>query len=154
MATKDLKLRILFVNFAPFVVQLFIRGSSMGCNDTTSDPRHVSGKRAEALAADFLVGHGLRILARNFRCRGGEIDLICADGQALVFVEVRLRRHPGYGGAAASITRSKQQRLILAAQHYLAAHARSDSACRFDCVLLDGLSEQHIDWVRDAFSAA
>ncbi|MEI7612374.1 MAG: YraN family protein [Betaproteobacteria bacterium] len=145
---------ILFVNFVPFVVQLFIQGSSMGSNDTTSDPRNVSGKQAEDLAAHFLADHGLSILARNFHCRGGEIDLVCADGKALVFVEVRLRRNPDYGGAGASITSGKQRRIILAAQHYLAAHARSDSACRFDCVLLDGLSEKRIEWVRDAFSAA
>ena len=112
----------------------------MSGNDTTSSPCNVSGKHAEDLAARFLVKHGLSVLARNFRCRGGEIDLVCRDGKTLVFIEVRLRRNPGFGGAGASITPTKQRRIILAAQHYLVAHARADSDCRFDCVLLDGLA--------------
>jgi putative endonuclease len=68
----------------------------------------------------------------------------------LVFVEVRLRRNAAYGGAGASITVAKQRRIILAAQHFLAARAKSESICRFDCVLLDG---GKIEWIRDAFSA-
>ena len=123
----------------------------MSSNDTTSSACNVSGKQAEDHAARFLVKRGLSVLARNFRCRGGEIDLVCRDGKAIVFIEVRLRRNPGFGGAGASITPTKQRRIILAAQHYLAAHARADSDCRFDCVLLDGLSENNLDWVRDAF---
>lgn len=121
----------------------------MSGKDTTGG----SGQRAEDLALQYLVRHGLRVLARNFRCRGGEIDLVCADGGTLVFVEVRLRRNAGYGGAAASVTRGKQRRVILAAQHYLAANAASGRNCRFDCVLLDGLAEDAIEWVRDAFAA-
>jgi len=121
----------------------------MSDNDTTSS----SGKQAEELAGQFLARRGLSVLTRNFRCRGGEIDLICRDGKALVFVEVRLRRNPGFGGAGASITPKKQRRIILAAQHYLAAQHCADSDCRFDCVLLDGLGENNIEWLRDAFSA-
>jgi putative endonuclease len=116
-----------------------------GANDTTD------GARAEALAAAFLVRRGLAVVARNFRVRGGEIDLVCRDGRTLVFVEVRLRRNGAYGGAAASITASKRRRLLLAARHYLAR--QPDAACRFDCVLLSALDEAAIEWVRDAFSA-
>ena len=122
-------------------------GLSVGDNDNTS------GKQAEALAARFLARRGLQVLAQNFRCRGGEIDLICRDGKVLVFVEVRLRRNANYGGAAASITATKQARIILAARHYLNANAATESDCRFDCVLLDGLDEDRIEWLRDAFSA-
>jgi putative endonuclease len=117
--------------------------------DTTGD----SGRQAETLAARHLEARGLRILARNFRCRGGEIDLVCADGPTLVFVEVRLRRNADYGGAGASITPRKQQRLILAARHYLAAHDAATRPCRFDCVLLDGLRGDAVEWLRDAFAA-
>lgn len=124
----------------------------MGSKDTTGT-HNDNGKLAEALAACFLERHGLVVLARNFRCRGGEIDLVCRDRKSLVFVEVRLRRNAAYGGAGASVTVSKQRRIVLAAQHYLAAHARAESDCRFDCVLLDGLSEANIEWVRDAFAA-
>lgn len=119
-----------------------------------SDKDNTSGKQAEALAVRFLERAGLRVLQQNFRCRGGEIDIVCRDGKVLVFVEVRLRRNAHYGGAAASITAHKQARIILAARHYLAAHAATNSDCRFDCILLDALDENRIEWLRDAFSAA
>ena len=112
-----------------------------------------SGKQAETLAAQYLARQGLRVIAQNFHCRGGEIDLVCRDGKVLVFVEVRLRRNASYGGAAASITSTKQARIILAARHYLSAHSATESDCRFDCILLDGLEESRIEWLRDAFSA-
>ena len=127
--------------------------TSERCALARSDGRG-DGQRAEALAARFLERHGLAVVARNVRCRGGELDLVCRDGKTLVFVEVRLRRNAAYGGAAESITVRKQQRVVLAARHYLATHGASstaDRACRFDCVLLDG---EKIDWLRDAFAAA
>jgi putative endonuclease len=108
-----------------------------------------AGAAAEDLAASWLSRQGLRVLERNWRVRGGEIDLICEEQGCLVFVEVRLRRGGGFGGAAASITPAKQRRIILAARHYLAA--RRESPCRFDAVLLDGLDEGRIEWLRDAF---
>lgn len=114
----------------------------------------VPGTIAESLAARFLENKGLRILARNHRCAGGEIDLVCRDRDAIVFVEVRLRRNADYGGAAASITKSKQRRIALAAEHYLSAHGGWEADCRFDCILLDGLSDTAIEWIRDAFPAA
>ena len=125
----------------------------MNSNDTTAETSKAIGDRAEDHSARFLQRHGLTVLARNFRCRGGEIDLICRDGKALVFVEVRLRRNACFGGAAASITRNKQKRIILAAQHYLAINAKNNADCRFDCLLLDGNHEHPIEWIRDAFSA-
>ena len=132
---------------------------SMGDHNTTSERCILAGgdghdgQRAEDLAARFLGKHGLTVLARNFRCRGGELDLVCRDGATLVFVEVRLRRNAAFGGAGASISASKQRRVVLAARNYLAAHGAAspaDRACRFDCVLLDG---EKIDWLRDAFAA-
>lgn len=110
------------------------------------------GQLAEDLAARFLEEQGLIVLARNYRCRGGEVDLICRDRRALVFVEVRLRSNPDFGGAAASITRDKQARIILAAEHYLATLTTANVDCRFDCVLLDRLSPDSIEWIRDAFA--
>lgn len=107
-----------------------------------------AGYAAEERAARHLAQHGLAVLARNYRCRGGEIDLICHDAATLVFVEVRLRTSRAFGGAAASITPAKQRRLVLAANHYLAG--KPMPACRFDAVLLDGES---IEWIRDAFQA-
>lgn len=74
--------------------------------------------------------------------------LICRDGKALVFVEVRQRSRSDFGGAAASITTGKQRRIILAAQHYLAGLPECD--CRFDCVLIEG---ERLEWLKNAFSA-
>ena len=109
------------------------------------------GAAGERLAADHLQRHGLTLIERNFRVRGGEIDLICRDGRTTVFVEVRLRSRSNFGGAAASITATKQARLILAARHWLLRHG--ETPCRFDCILLDGLDPQNIEWLRDAFTA-
>lgn len=103
----------------------------------------------EDFAAAFLERQGLKILARNYRCRFGEIDIVAAGGATLVFVEVRARRSGNFGGAAGSITAAKRRRLVAAARHYLAASG-SQRACRFDVVLIQG-SERRIEWLTDAF---
>ena len=113
--------------------------------------RQAKGAAAEQLATDYLARQGLSVIERNFRVRGGEIDLICRDGESTVFVEVRLRSRSDFGGAAGSITPTKQARLILAARHWLLRHG--ETPCRFDCVLLDGLDKHSIEWLRDAFTA-
>ena len=105
------------------------------------------GAAAEALAASYLATRGLTIVQRNYRCRGGEIDLIARDGEVLVFVEVRLRRNRAFGTAAESITAPKRRRLRLAARHYLARLGR-EPPCRFDAVLLDALETENIEWLR------
>lgn len=107
-----------------------------------------AGAQAEALAARFLERRGLTIVARNVRCRLGEIDLIARDGETLVFVEVRLRRRRDYGGAAESITAAKRARIRAAAELYLARLAHVP-ACRVDAVLLDALDPERVEWVRD-----
>ncbi|MEO8738752.1 MAG: YraN family protein [Casimicrobiaceae bacterium] len=106
------------------------------------------GAAAEMLAAEFLVKRGVEIIARNYRCRGGEIDLIARDRDMLVFVEVRLRSSAAFGGAAASITSAKRRRLARAAGHYLAALGR-EPPCRFDALLLDALDPDRIEWLVD-----
>lgn len=114
-------------------------------DDTTA----ARGREAEEWAARLLAAGGLRIIERNFRVRGGEIDLICREGPTLVFVEVRRRTHQSFGGAAASIDARKQARLILAARHYLLR--QPDTPCRFDCVLFDGDVPERGQWLKDAF---
>lgn len=96
---------------------------------------------------------GLRIIAHNVRCRSGEIDLIGLDRDAVVFIEVRLRGNARFGGAAESITRSKQNRVMSAAQWWLNGDGRSHAQrpCRFDAVLLDALDDSRITWIRGAF---
>ena len=124
----------------------------MSNNDTTRQTSGSAGRQAENLAARFLEKKKLRIIARNYRCRGGEIDLVCRDGKVLVFVEVRLRQSTAFGGAAASVTAIKQRRIILAAQHFLMTNALTNDDCRFDCILMNGTSGNDVEWLRDAFS--
>ena len=107
------------------------------------------GDAAEALAAAFLEARGLKIVARNYRCKAGEIDIIARGGATVVFVEVRARKSGSFGGAAESITALKRKKVLVAARHYLMSH-RLDCACRFDVVLLMGEPPQ-IEWIRDAF---
>lgn len=114
-----------------------------------------SGQAAEEIAATYLLRRGLKVVARNYRVRGGEIDLVCADGRTLVFVEVRLRGNSHFGGAAASITQRKQQRIILAARYWLSQQgdAVANRDCRFDCIVMDAPDEAHIEWIKNAFLA-
>lgn len=106
------------------------------------------GQNAEARAEAFLASHGLKCVARNWRCRFGEIDLIMQDGSTLVFIEVRLRSRSDFGGAAASVTAAKQQKLLAAARQYLSA-LKTLPPCRFDVVALTGDSAP--EWIRNAF---
>ena len=100
------------------------------------------------MAADYLEAHGLSIVARNVRSRYGEIDLIARERDTIVFVEVRLRRSDRFGGASASITAGKRDRLVAAAETYLATLPRVPP-CRIDALLLDSLDASRIEWVRD-----
>lgn len=122
--------------------------------DTTLTPKQVAGNAAEDIASAHLERAGLRILVRNYRVRGGEIDCIALDGNTLVFVEVRLRRNTRFGGAAASIDSRKQQRIIHAARCYLMRYPKqAERPCRFDCILLDNLDTLQPEWIKNAFQA-
>lgn len=107
------------------------------------------GTRAEDVCASLMQDAGLRVLARNWRCRHGEIDVIAVDRDTLVFAEVRLRRNRRYGGAGESITAAKRARLTAAAGLYAAR--RPSMPCRFDVLLLDSLEPLRVEWLRDAF---
>jgi len=118
--------------------------------------RAATGRAGEALARRYLEAHGLRILECNYRVahgrsrRGGEIDLIALDTDAtLVFVEVRVRRGRMGGGAAASVSRAKQARIVYAARIYLSRLSRMPP-CRFDVVAVDG---DRMQWLKAAFDA-
>jgi putative endonuclease len=110
-------------------------------------PAQASGGDAEDSAARFLARHGLAVVARNYRTRLGEIDLVAQDGDLLVFVEVRLRSSPRFGGAVESITARKRARIAAAARQYL-MRLRRVPACRFDVVCM-GAAEPL--WIRGAF---
>ncbi|MDB5798922.1 MAG: YraN family protein [Paucimonas sp.] len=107
----------------------------------------VRGRAAEDRAFEYLGTQGLSLVARNYRCRGGEIDLVMQHRGELVFVEVRARSSSEHGGAAASITARKRARLVLAAQVFLQRY-RKLPPCRFDVVAIDG---DRLDWIKAAF---
>jgi putative endonuclease len=110
------------------------------------------GSEAENIAANYLQQKGLKLLERNYQSRYGEIDLIMQAGTTMVFVEVRLRSTGNFGGAAMSITPSKQKKIIKTALAYLQKHGNAD--CRFDVILMTQASEDGIEWIRNAFDAS
>ena len=114
------------------------------------------GHSGEDAALAHLQQAGLRLVERNYRVaagpsrRAGEVDLIMREPDGtLVFVEVRARADATHGGAAASVTATKQARLVYAAQHYLLRHP-TPPPCRFDVVALDG---ERLTWLKAAFDA-
>lgn len=112
--------------------------------------RAAVGGDKERLAADYLQGQGLRLIARNHRCRFGEVDLVMGDGDTLVFVEVRYRASSRFGTPAETVDYHKQRRLCAAAHHYLQTHP-SMLPCRFDVVAIS--AQDQIQWLKNAFSA-
>ncbi|WP_409309207.1 YraN family protein [Pectobacterium sp. B1J-3] len=114
--------------------------------------RRAAGAHYEQLARRYLERAGLHFIAANATFRGGEIDLIMRDQQTWVFVEVRYRCNADFGGAAASVTRRKQQRLLHAASVWLARqNASFDTVdCRFDVLAMTG--DQFV-WLPNAFNA-
>ncbi len=114
------------------------------------------GAAAELLAAAYLQLRGLEVLARNLRCRLGEIDLVCRDGATLVIVEVRQRAAHDFGGALASVTWRKQRRIIRAVHFFWQRRVEwRRQPLRFDVVAVYGAPDggHEIEWVKDAFRA-
>ena len=115
--------------------------------------RRARGLRGEALAADRLARDGYRVLERNPRGPGGEIDLVAEEGVTVVFVEVRSRATAAFGGAAATVTHEKQARLSRAALAYLAARGWLERPARFDVVAVEGPEGgERVEVIRDAFA--
>ena len=116
--------------------------------------RRATGNRGELAALHALTAAGLQPLASNSGFRLGELDLVMRDGDTVVFVEVRYRASDAFGGALASVDRSKRRKLVRAAQLFLARHpALAQQPCRFDVVGLEGDPRQpRLEWVRNAFT--
>jgi putative endonuclease len=143
----------MFKNLVPETKQ---QTAQAGAQTGALTPAQTRGQVAEAQALAWLTARGLRLLQRNYRvalgpnARGGEIDLVMRDHDGtLVFVEVRARASRAQGGAAASVTPSKQRSLVLAAQHYV-ARLPAPPPCRFDVVAVDG---EAVQWLKAAFDA-
>lgn len=105
-----------------------------------------TGQGGEDQALAYLLAQGLHLVARNFHCKMGEIDLIMREQQTLVFVEVRKRAPGRFGTAADSVTHAKQHKLMLAAQLYLQRFATAPR-CRFDVIAIDG---SQLSWIKNA----
>jgi len=119
----------------------------------TGCDRQRVGHQAEELALNYLQSQRLQLVCRNWTCRHGELDLVMLDGDTVVFVEVRYRRHSAWGGALESIDRRKRQKLVRTAQLFLQQETRwSGNPCRFDVVTLQASSPAAIpNWIRNAF---
>lgn len=115
------------------------------------------GRRGEDHACQYLESQGLRLLERNYRCRGGEIDLVMLDAGTLVLVEVRSRSSTTHGSAAATVGTRKQRRFVLAARHLMLTRPQYRRLpARFDVVAIDpapGSGATRTSWIRDAFRA-
>jgi putative endonuclease len=121
-----------------------------------ADLRRQCGTQSERLAADFLRARGLKVLARNVRCKTGELDLVCLDHEVLAIIEVRQRGSREFGGALQSVTWCKQRKIIRATRFFLQRQPGwQGRAVRFDVVAVEGPpgGAQRLVWVKDAFRA-
>ena len=114
------------------------------------------GRAWERRARSFLRRRGLRVLAAGYRCRFGELDLVCMDGATLVVVEVRARSHGSLVTAAESVDAAKRRKLIHATRHLLMTQPRwAEYPVRFDVLAIDidASGAPHVQWLRGAFDA-
>ena len=120
--------------------------------------RHASARDTGARYEDVALAHleraGLALVARNYSCRYGEIDLVMRERDVLVFVEVRFRRVGRFGDGVDSVGAGKRARLVRAARAFLAEHPRfAQAACRFDVLAIADDAQAPPDWRRNAFDA-
>lgn len=119
--------------------------------------RGARGAHWETFASNHLRAQGLEVIARGYRCRLGELDIVCIDGETLVIVEVRARSTTAYTTALDSISGGKRQRIVNAARHFLMRHPRwFHRPLRFDVVAIDAVDtdEPRLTWVRNAFDSS
>jgi putative endonuclease len=133
----------------------------------STSPTHQVGQKAEEAALLFLQQQGFHLVEQNFHCRMGEIDLIMTKAQLLIFVEVRQRKSSVYGTAAASVTVSKQRKIIKTSAYFLQLFPKFENYdCRFDVIAIDhsninaiensqkiDLGNKIINWIEGAFDA-
>jgi putative endonuclease len=102
-----------------------------------SDARQLLGKSGEDLACDEIIRRGYVVLARRYRRRGGEIDIIARDGQTIVFIEVKTRRGFDFGAGGEAVGPLKRRRMAAIALDFLARQHVTHVPCRFDVIVID-----------------
>ena len=118
----------------------------------TAIDRRARGARYEGVALAHLERAGLALVARNYTCRYGEIDLVMRERDVVVFVEVRYRSASGFGDGVDSVSAAKRAKLVRAAGAFLAGHPRlAGATCRFDVLAIDEAGA--VDWRQNAFEA-
>ena len=146
----------IFVPFVCFVVNAHTPGTPFAPFHRVQFHayRQALGKQGEDLAAQELQRRGYAILARRYRTRFGEIDIVAQDAASIVFVEVKARRTLRYGAAAEAVPSWKQRRIAAMAVDYLAWTGRLQDPCRFDVVAIDGLGSGRVQVsvIRNAFA--
>jgi putative endonuclease len=117
-----------------------------------NDSKQLLGKEGERLAEQYLKKKGYKIVERNYRCRGAELDLIVLDRRVIVFVEVKTRTGHGFGSPFEAVEFRKQQKMIQAAQYFLNERKLHQRDARFDVV---GISwpgdEPLVEHIENAF---
>ena len=111
----------------------------------------MTGAKYERIAAEYLETQGYEILEKNYRCHGGEIDLVAKDGEYLVFCEVKYRKDNSSGHPLEAVDKKKQNIIVRCAQFYLMEHSLEDAAVRFDVV---GIAHDETILIKDAFECA
>jgi len=134
-------------------VRFIEKRSKVAWNMSEKDQRHQLGKDSEQLAVDYLQNSGYKIIQRNYRIRGGEIDIIAKEKNTLVFIEVKSRTTTRYGHAIQSLTRQQQKRLSKTALTYLHQHKMVNHRARFDVVAIqkNQYAGTEIQLIRNAF---
>lgn len=113
-----------------------------------------AGREAEQRACEYLRTQGLSLIAQNYRCYHGELDLIMRDNNVIVFVEVRKRGRTDYGNAFDSVNGGKQQKLVRTATHFLQKHNWLYKVnSRFDVVAIHPVKgSMQLQWIKNAFT--
>jgi putative endonuclease len=133
-------------------------GNKQKCSASEPTGNRETGDRGEEIAAAFLTVRGYRLLERNFRCRGGEVDIIARDPgeSSLVFIEVKTRRSLSYGVPQLAVTAFKQRQISKAALTWIARERLHDHNARFDviAILLDAEGRHKVEHIVNAFELA
>lgn len=113
-----------------------------------------TGKTGEDIASEYLLSKGLQILGRNIRTPFGEIDILCEEGECLVFLEVKTRRTKQFGFPEDAVTHSKQEHMFNSALAYLQEHDTLDRTWRIDVIAINLAVESlpEIQWFKNAIT--